>query len=484
MSRTVEITYGPPGTGKTTYCLERINEALASGAGDAGVALLTFSRAAANEAKNRLGNKNLRYVRTIHSLAYSRLGLTRARVMSRFHWLELASRLGVIFTHIMPEDEEQTGALPPAWAKGIGDKCLRIVGLAAATGRSIEDIWHRENFDNLELTTVYRFSSALSEFKRRLGLTDFTDMLDQETEPLEGVEVLVVDEGQDLTPQQWRYVRKIGSKVPKIILAGDDDQAIYEWAGADPLGMLRFYGAVKVLPQSHRLTASGHKLAEAISRQITQRQEKVWQGRTEAGSVNTVLDLGEVDLHDRDWLLLARHRYQLKELEKEARRQGVPYTTPDGRSSLNDDCVRAVVYYERLRGGGTITNSQVKQLFPFLGMTPTTDARDEWSWESLGLGNDRPIWLDGMPHLSLEDREYIRALRRRGYNLKDEPRVRLQTIHGAKGWEATNVLMCTDVARTTQIGSDAELRVAYVGATRAKENLYLTRRKTPWGWDL
>lgn len=481
MKRHVEICYGPPGTGKTTYCLDKLNEALGRGVAPEAVALLTFSRAAAQEAQQRLGVRNLRYVRTIHSLAYARLGLTRNRVMSKFHWLELAERIGVTFSGIDLDDVDR---VPPAWAKGAGDKCLRIVGLAAASGRSLREVWFSENYDNLEYDTVETFKTELDRFKARHGLTDFTDMLDQAVEPFEDVELLVVDEAQDLTPQQWRFVRRLAAKVPHIVLAGDDDQAIYGWAGADPLGMLRFHGDIRVLPQSHRLPQAGHRLAQDIVSGITVRQAKEWRGRPDPGYVGSVIDLGEVDLHDSDWLLLARHRYQLKELEKEARRQGVPYQTSDGRSSLNDDCVRAVVTYERLRAGQEVTNSQVRQLMPFLGRKAPEVNRQSWSWDELDLWTDRRPWLDGLPHLSLEDREYIRSLRRRGYGLKDTPRVRLQTVHGAKGWEAKSVLLVTDVARTTKIGSDDELRVAYVGATRARENLYLTRRRTPWGWNL
>ena len=257
MERQVEITYGPPGTGKTTYCLDVINDQLKGREGGETVALLTFSRAAANEAKSRLGHNNLRYVRTIHSLAYSQLGLTRARVMSKFHWLELADRLGVIFTNI---ETDELDILPPAWAKGTGDKCLRILGLSAATGRSLRDIWHRENYDSLEFETVRTFASELETFKSKHGLTDFTDMLDKAADPLEGVELLVVDEGQDLTPQQWRYVRRIAEKVPKILLAGDDDQAIYEWAGADPLDHFTDAGHVGVnagAPQEPPVASGG-----------------------------------------------------------------------------------------------------------------------------------------------------------------------------------------------------------------------------------
>ena len=43
----------------------------------------------------------------------------------------------------------------------------------------------------------------------------------------------MVDEAQDLTPLQWDMVVKIASAVDRVYIAGDDDQAIYEWNGAD-----------------------------------------------------------------------------------------------------------------------------------------------------------------------------------------------------------------------------------------------------------
>jgi DNA helicase-2/ATP-dependent DNA helicase PcrA len=66
---------------------------------------------------------------------------------------------------------------------------------------------------------------------------------------------------------------------------------------------------------------------------------------------------------------------------------------------------------------------------------------------------------------------------RRGEKITKEPRIRLSTIHAAKGGEATNVVLLTDITtrvyKTYQQNPDDENRVFYVGLTRAKENLYL-----------
>jgi superfamily I DNA/RNA helicase len=71
--------------------------------------------------------------------------------------------------------------------------------------------------------------------------------------------------------------------------------------------------------------------------------------------------------------------------------------------------------------------------------------------------------------------EYIRSLLKSGEKLTAKPRVRLQTIHTAKGGEAEHVVLLLEVTRQTSLGQekrpDDELRTWYVGATRAKERL-------------
>ena len=91
-------------------------------------------------------------------------------------------------------------------------------------------------------------------------------------------------------------------------------------------------------------------------------------------------------------------------------------------------------------------------------------------------------WYDALTGLSPKDISYIRAMLRRGEKITKEPRIRLSTIHAAKGGEATNVVLLTDITnrvyKTYQQNPDDENRVFYVGLTRAKENLYLIEPTT------
>jgi superfamily I DNA/RNA helicase len=100
-----------------------------------------------------------------------------------------------------------------------------------------------------------------------------------------------------------------------------------------------------------------------------------------------------------------------------------------------------------------------------------------------------PLWHDAVKSIPLETREYyLSCLRRDPRSLSDPPRVRVDTIHGAKGLEADRVLLLTDidgrVRRGTELDPDAEARVWYVGVTRAREALFPVVARNGRGYSL
>jgi superfamily I DNA/RNA helicase len=74
-------------------------------------------------------------------------------------------------------------------------------------------------------------------------------------------------------------------------------------------------------------------------------------------------------------------------------------------------------------------------------------------------------------------------MRANGEKLNKPPRIKLSTIHAAKGGECQNVVLLTDQTRTTmntyEKNPDDENRLYYVGATRTKENLHIIEPKQP-----
>jgi superfamily I DNA/RNA helicase len=64
-------------------------------------------------------------------------------------------------------------------------------------------------------------------------------------------------------------------------------------------------------------------------------------------------------------------------------------------------------------------------------------------------------------------------------NLDADARIQISTIHAAKGGEEDNIIICLDMGdkikkaiNKSQNKKDEEHRVWYVGATRARNNLY------------
>ncbi len=107
-----------------------------------------------------------------------------------------------------------------------------------------------------------------------------------------------------------------------------------------------------------------------------------------------------------------------------------------------------------------------------------------------GLLHDQP-WEVGLGKVSETDKTYISACLRKGESLTEEPRIRISTIHSAKGAQATNVMLLTDVMRRPycmwrkmDYYDEDEARVFYVGRTRALKKLHLIHPMYSQGYNL
>lgn len=477
MNRTT-VLFGPPGTGKTTTLLNEVDAALRSGIHPDRIAFFAFTRKAANEASERAGKlfglkkDDLPWFRTLHSAAFRMLGLSSAEVMQASHYRELAKTLGrFTFQYSYNEDTER---VPRDGAPG--DIALSIYSLARSQMTSPLNAWRASGDSDVSRNDIEWFAQTLDNYKHAYQLMDFSDFLDEVHEALP-LELLIIDEAQDLTRQQWAFVRRIGSKAKRVIIAGDDDQAIFQWAGADLTTFLSFKGELKVLPTSHRLPQIIWQKAHEISEKIKYRKPKEWAHRPDdKGRISYTTEYADTNLHgSQTWLLLTRLRWQTQFLVDLCRSQGVVYQY-DGVWSNQSPEIRAVISYERLRRGDKITGSRATQVVRFIAGMEGVPRQSEITWEDLKWPFEgRPDWMSALSALGAEPRSYIRALRSNGESLTEEGRVVISTIHGAKGGEADNVLLVSDVSKKVLDGinldPDAEHRVWYVGVSRAKHHL-------------
>lgn len=485
MSRKVEIILGPPGTGKTTSLLAKLDTYLTNGGAPDRVAFVSFSRRAIREVASKLGKEldEFPYFRTIHSLAYHFLSLDRDDVFQFKHWTTFSDIVGLPFAAAGHEE--------PVWDGTIGDKCMALHNLARSRETDVEHEWRSAMLPNLTLNTLRETIRLFSRFKEVNALWDFHDMIAKATGELP-VDLLFVDEAQDTSRASWSFLRRVARDVPHVVLAGDDDQAVYAWSGADANALGRFEGQRTVLPQSYRLPRRVKDLADQIISRAKSRVPKDFSARREdgqevEGELTFRNELNSLDLRGKEtWLLLARSNYQLDEYRELARSQGVVYTLPDGEWSHTLPPVRAAVTYERLRKGQEVPRGEVRSMLQFALHQPKK-LPPLIKWEDLFSESAMEhSWMIGLPHISPNDREYIRALRQAGEKLHGDGRVRIGTVHSVKGAEADNVVLKSDISERVTYGAridpDSEHRVQYVGVTRAYRALHVILPTTPTHW--
>lgn len=457
----IETVLGPPGCGKTTELLNILEAELALGTAASSIAFVSFTKRAVLEAQERIqarfgiGAELAPWIRTLHSTAFRLMGLRRDEVMGESHWKEFGDLAGYAFSR--PSAEE--------WApKTEGDALLGLYQYAQASGQPLEDVLHRFGPVGLEPWHAHRFLAEVRHYKTERGLVEFSDML--ACRSTVDAEVVIVDEAQDLSAEQWRFADHVLLQgAQRVYLAGDDDQAIYAWSGANPAELQRRAAAPKVLAQSWRVPARIHRFAGRVVSRIRQRLPKVWHPREEMGGVYRVGHLDSLPIQDREgsWLLLARNQYLLDQYKHHCRREGILYA-----GAVRKAHATAIHEWEQLRRG--------RDADAALAL--------EWSKTLTTLPDNLPPWFDALDRISLAEREYYRAAMRRGQKLLAPPRVRISTIHGAKGAEADHVALLSDMAFRSYEGQDCddEHRVWYVGVTRARKTLHLVDATTPWAY--
>ena len=128
--------------------------------------------------------------------------------------------------------EENTSGLTIGNKKG--DLLLFCDEVARSSEKDLKKVWQELECDHSWEEQLF-FSKALANFKREKKLLDFTDMLDLfiEQKNVPHLDIIFVDEAQDLSPLQWKMFFYIEENCKRSYIAGDDDQTIYTFQGAD-----------------------------------------------------------------------------------------------------------------------------------------------------------------------------------------------------------------------------------------------------------
>jgi DNA helicase II / ATP-dependent DNA helicase PcrA len=490
-----QVILGAPGCGKTTDLLSTMDEVLRSGVAPSQLAFVSFTRKAATEAMERAATKfafrksDLPFFKTLHSLTFQQLGLRSGQLLGFEDYRKLGDALGLKFSFASDIAAELNGQT--------GDVVSFLESVSRSRLETLEETYAALGGFAVEWRILERYRRTLEHYKKTEGKIDFTDMLTlfvERGEPLP-VEVAFIDEAQDLSKLQWQVCQLAFKNAEKVFIAGDDDQAIYNWAGADVDTFLALEGDVKVLEKSHRLPRKIHAITRAIASRISNRREKEFSCREEEGDIQYYTDVEYVDFSKGRFMILSRNTRSLSAVEETIRKKGYAYVNKRG-SSVKENHITAIITWERLRDGKEVAEADAKSTLELLKKTPENREHIEYlearksaqpiDAKELKLTNMR-LWHDELTGISIQDREYYLSILRNGEKLNAPPRIQISTIHAVKGGECENVVLLSDMSPRTYEGyiqhPDSEHRVFYVAVSRSSNTLHIIQPQTPRYYD-
>ena len=575
MTDATEVTrlFGGPGSGKTTALLDRVEELLTDeDIGVRDVLVVSYTRATAAEVRERLADRLDTHpqtlkgnVCTMHSKAYDLLNLSGGDVVGDDDKTEFCEDFGIEF-----EGEYEGSRRRSARSTALGNKVIATSQWLQRTRRDVGDWyevpfkWNEEKVrlppdiddraqtgnkytptwssddDRLDIPEAIR---AWRAWKGNHDLVGFADMLERvkQRSLVPSVDHLVIDEFQDITTLQHDVYQEWRPHMDRVLIAGDDDQVVYAWQGADPDLLLEEpVDEDVVLPNSYRLPSRILNVVNQEISHIDKRQEKDLEPRKEGGEVEAIRNRSMLDLTrevcrtveetDETVMVLFRARYQLFQFVDEFIDEGIPFKSLTDQRMWTDRLEQYVRAIEAVDEDEPIDGLEARRLADMLADSAFgTGERDELfgaidelqdaeGVEDLTeLTVEAELVRDHAPHIprppaaadmlrkvtNFQERS-VRAYFAGEYRSVSADRVRVGTIHSAKGREADHVFVATDLTekvveqmaatveqqdkpvpgdrefskRTSPVPTmtDNERRVFYVGMSRARERLVLLER--------
>lgn len=437
----IDIFHASAGTGKTHILMEKVAEAVGKGVPLEKIAFVTYTKKAAVEAQERASERfgvpiaKLTNFRTIHSMCFKSLQMTRFRMMDVNKYREFSEETGFNLGRLIMNVEDGFEL------NSFKDNQVVLAEQLYRNNRKMFDVYTSEVTDytrfNLFIQLYYRY-------KQKNNYCDFTDLLEMYlAENLtEDIEVACLDEMQDSTPLQWKVVMQAFSNAKQIYVAGDNKQALYSFNGGDDEILLNLRGIQHVLDVTYRVP---NKILEFVQERIISDMPKVIQDTSYCTSYKQggdVIHLAQAEefIDDFDssksYYLLSRNRSQ--------------------RKIFKDICIQNGINFI-MEGKAYFSSKDAKDFI--------MNNYDDWDEEKVLFAKDY------MKDKTIWDCDNIR-----------DPLVTISTIHGVKGGEADRVVLLTDVSPLVYKGFDIRPMdmhsVFYVACTRAKESLYIVDPQT------
>ena len=260
-----------PGTGKSSTIEERVCWLLREGVDPANIAVVSFTNASVIDLRGRLhaycnahahGDIRDVSITTLHSLAL--------RLLRQAGLLEMYPTRPLVLDDWELENiyDAEFGVAQGIGSKRRREQIRRYYEALWSTGQENAPTYQppqppisdqeRQRFTAFHQPTAQVYSAVLpGEIVQKCVQAATTGLID--IAQLLGISHLIVDEYQDLNPVDLEFVDHVAAAGATIFVAGDDDQSIYSFRHASPLGIQRFearypQAALPVLQNCFRCT--------------------------------------------------------------------------------------------------------------------------------------------------------------------------------------------------------------------------------------
>jgi len=491
------IIPGPPGTGKTHRLMELLDNELSLVKTDPGkIAYIAFSNAAADEAKKRITNDKI-IVSTMHALGSRELQLNTSSYLLKGEKWKGFKNFSNICADLSFESYINESGYPQ-----YKNSHMKIIEYARNKKLSLADAAVELDLHySVDIWLTEQIYADLETYKNQTGMFEYSDMISKfvEEDKCPPLHCVFLDEAQDLSPLQWDMFFYIESKCARSYIAGDDDQTIYTFQGADPNIFIDLKGRLDPQIQSRRVPRKIHKLAESIFPHMTTRLAKKWEPRDADGKVIYNVDFFSLDLSKENWMILTRTNKMMERLREHLYDLNVRFDSK-AQELLPNKMLTAYRTWIRLNQGAFVSKDEVKDLWDYLTVKQGHLVRGYAGGKTLetidsinieGLREHHGLRAAGgwetlnFPETS---KHYIRTILKGGDDMMKDARIKLSTIHSVKGEECDNVVLFTDLERiiyeSAQRDADPEHRTFFVGITRAKEKLFITNQDYEYQYNI
>lgn len=484
----------------------------------------SFTRAAATEVIDRGVPVAGNMIGTLHSICYRGLEEPTIAEMKASEFNAAAEIPYSVTPHRVDVSEASEGVK----GKMSGDVIMaRYQSLRA---RMIpRQVWSEQ---------VKAFAQHWEGWKKETGYLDFNDLISVARDNFYVApgypRVMFVDEAQDLNALQFSCIRKWGDQMDRLVLVGDDDQAIYGFTGADA-GNLTDRGIPEsnkiILNQSYRVPRAVLEHSDRWIKSVTKRQEKEYLPRDADGEIRhtvstwknpegVIADIQRQLNDGKTIMILASCAYMLPPTLDLLRSSGLlfhnPYRVTNGswnpiRFDDGSTLSRVITFLHGewepewtnhqlflwvnlIRAQGLLRHGAKAQIKKEAERMPHSPAdykkyfvAPDVPWRSFdpwsGISVEAMTWLsqNAAPAKNKGIKYIKNIVENRGKDdLYSKPRIIVGTIHSVKGGEADVIYLWPDLSRDAYDAwhgggflRDDVIRMMYVGITRARETLVI-----------